>query len=72
MFFADLAIFCPLICRNPPCTHVETTWWPTAPSDWAISSSWWGNLLSLPPVWMSKRSPRCFIDIAEHSMCHPG
>ena len=29
-------------------------------------------MLSTPPVWMSKVSPRSFIDIAEHSMCHPG
>ena len=49
-----------------------TTWWPTAPSDCAISSSWCGNRRSVPPVWMSKRSPRYFIDIAEHSTCQPG
>ncbi len=43
-----------------------------AASDWAISFSWWGNTRSFPPPWMSNVSPRCFIDIAEHSMCHPG
>src|SRR5450759_5310655 len=26
----------------------------------------------MPPPWMSKVSPRCFHDIAEHSMCQPG
>ena len=26
----------------------------------------------MPPPWMSKLSPRCFRDIAEHSMCQPG
>src|SRR5439155_11830939 len=25
-----------------------------------------------PPPWMSNVSPRCFIDMAEHSMCQPG
>src|SRR3546814_10638927 len=37
---------------------LDTTCCPVAPSDCAISSSWCGNLLSLPPVWMSNRSPR--------------
>ena len=27
---------------------------------------------STPPVWMSKRSPRYLVAIAEHSMCQPG
>src|SRR6266545_2354993 len=72
MFLADFAIFCPPIWTKPPCTQIDTTPCPPAPSDWAISSSWCGNLLSLPPVWMSKRSPRCFMDIAEHSICQPG
>ena len=26
----------------------------------------------MPPPWMSKASPRCFHDIAEHSICQPG
>ena len=26
---------------------------PVAASDWAISHSWWGKMLSSPPVWMS-------------------
>ena len=26
----------------------------------------------MPPAWMSKTSPRCFHDMAEHSMCQPG
>ena len=29
-------------------------------------------MLSTAPVWMSKCSPRYFMLIAEHSMCHPG
>ncbi|GBC86265.1 hypothetical protein HRbin12_00251 [bacterium HR12] len=72
MFPADFAIFWPTIRRWPPWTQRETTWCPVAPSDCAISSSWWGKIRSTPPVWMSKRSPRYFMDIAEHSMCHPG
>ena len=26
----------------------------------------------MPPPWISKLVPRCFSDIAEHSMCQPG
>ena len=41
-------------------------------SDCAISSSWWGNMLSSPPVWMSNRRRGSSSAIAEHSMCQPG
>lgn len=41
-------------------------------SDWASSLSWWGNLRSTPPVWMSIDSPRMLLAITEHSMCQPG
>ena len=45
---------------------------PVAPSDWAISFSWWGKIRSTPPQWISKVSPRYFMLMAEHSMCQPG
>ena len=37
-----------------------------------ISLVWWGKALSMPPAWMSISSPRCFIEIQEHSICQPG
>src|SRR5207245_6110221 len=72
LFFADFAIFTPSARRCCPCTQWRTTGWPSAPSDCAISSSWCGKMLSTPPVCRSKRSPRYFVLIAEHSMCQPG
>ena len=51
---------------------MRTKGFPVAASLWAISFSWWGNIRSTPPVWMSKLSPRYFIAMAEHSMCQPG
>jgi len=41
-------------------------------SDWASSLSWWGNLRSTPPVWMSIDEPRMLLAITEHSICQPG
>lgn len=41
-------------------------------SAWASSLSWWGNLRSTPPVWMSRDSPRIQLAITEHSICQPG
>src|SRR5262245_20212896 len=68
-----LDIFSPSTCRKPLCIQVlaMTCVW-KAQRDCAISFSWWGNTRSMPPPWMSKVSPRCFHDIAEHSMCQPG
>jgi hypothetical protein len=67
------AIFSPSTCKKPLCiqTFAITSVW-KAQHDCAISFSWCGNTRSMPPPWMSKRSPRCFHDIAEHSMCQPG
>ena len=31
-----------------------------------------GKALSMPPQWISKSSPRCFMEMQEHSMCQPG
>src|SRR3990167_2009983 len=41
-------------------------------SDWAISFSWCGNMLSTPPTWMSIVSPRSSVAMVEHSICQPG
>ena len=68
----DLAIFELLIWRCAQCSQVRTNGLPVAASLWAISSSWCGKMRSTPPVWMSNDWPRCFIDMAEHSMCQPG
>ena len=38
----------------------------------ATSLVWWIRTWSMPPVWMSKRSPRYLVAMAEHSMCQPG
>ncbi len=45
--------------------------WPSA-RDCAISFSWCGKTRSSPPPWISNSGPRCFSDMAEHSMCQPG
>ena len=45
---------------------------PVHASVWAISFSWCGKIRSCPPPWMSIVSPRCFMAMAEHSMCQPG
>ena len=45
---------------------------PRAHSLWATSLVWCTRTWSMPPVWMSKRSPRYFVAMAEHSMCQPG
>ena len=44
---------------------------PTAASDCAISSSWWELVVVAAGVDVEALA-ECFIDIAEHSMCHPG
>ena len=41
-------------------------------ADCAISSSWWGNTRSTPPVWISNGNPKISCSIALHSKCHPG
>ncbi len=57
---------------RPLCIHTFTNGWPVACSLWASSFSWWGNIRSIPPPWMSNVGPRIFMLMAEHSMCHPG
>src|SRR5207244_1063926 len=66
-------MFSPSTWRKPLCIQkfAMTGVW-KAQRDCAISFSWWGNTRSMPPPWMSKVSPRCFHDMAEHSMCQPG
>ncbi len=54
------------------CIQMEAMRPPCAPSDWAISFSWWGKMRSIPPPWTSKPWPRVASAIAEHSMCQPG
>ena len=70
---SDFAILRPSTCRKPLCIQkfaIAGVW--KAQRVCAISFSWCGNTRSMPPPWMSKVSPRCFHDIAEHSMCQPG
>ena len=69
----DLLIFSPSIFIIPLCSQYWTTGSCSRQhSDWKISASWWGNIRSEPPPWISNFSPRCLSDIAEHSICHPG
>ena len=50
----DLDIFSPLMFRNPVCIQYFTMGFlPEEASAWAISASWWGNIRSLAPPWMS-------------------
>src|SRR6187200_3568327 len=68
-----LLIFSPSTCKKPLCIQkFAITFSSNAQQVCAISFSWCGNTRSMPPPWMSKVSPRCFHDIAEHSMCQPG
>ena len=54
------------------CTQYFAESCPSAAVDCAISHSWCGNIRSMPPPWMSNRSPRYLVLMAEHSMCQPG
>lgn len=72
-FFKDFDILQPLICKCPTWMKYFTQ----SPSllwayDWAISFSWWGNIKSMPPEWISSFLPKIAPAIAEHYMCHPG
>src|SRR5271157_4413425 len=69
---SDFDIFSLLTFTKPLWTQNLASGLPVAPSDWAISFSWWGNIKSSPPPWISKVSPRKFWLIIEHSICHPG
>ena len=69
---SDLDIFSALTLTKPLCIQIFTKGLPVSASVCAISFSWCGKARSLPPAWMSSCSPRCFIAIAEHSMCQPG
>ena len=70
---ADLEIFSPPRSRNSLCIHVPTHGCTSSThSLCATSLVWWMRTWSMPPVWMSKRSPRYLVAIAEHSMCQPG
>ena len=68
----DLLILPELVFRWWICTQYLHQGWPRYASDWAISLVWWGKALSMPPQWMSRCSPRYFMEIQEHSMCQPG
>ena len=67
-----LDIFSLSILMKPLWSQYLTYGLSVAPSDCAISHSWWGKVKSIPPPWMSKVSPSKCIPIALHSMCHPG
>ena len=54
----DFAILRPDASRCSPWTQWRTGGPPATGVDWAISSSWWGKTLSMPPVWISKPGPR--------------
>ena len=68
----DLLIFSPLILINPQWDQYFAKGFPVKASLCAISFSWWGNIKSFPPPWISIVSPRFFKTIVEHSICHPG
>jgi hypothetical protein len=72
MLPTDLAIFSSPNRIMPLCIHSRASGFPRPASVCAISFSWWGNIRSEPPPWMSKSSPRIASAIAEHSMCQPG
>src|SRR5487761_1239280 len=72
VFPNDFDIFSPFIVTIPTCIQILAKLTPEKDSDCAISFSWWGNIRSRPPPWISKLLPRYFKLIAEHSMCHPG
>src|SRR5688572_10312461 len=57
---------------RPLCIQYLTNVCPVQHSDCASSFSWCGNIRSIPPPCMSNVCPRYLIDMAEHSMCHPG
>ncbi len=54
------------------CIQIAAIRPPCAPSDWAISFSWWGKIRSMPPPWTSNEGPSVASAMAEHSMCQPG
>ena len=60
------------IFKNALCIQYLANCFPLQHSDCAISFSWCGNTKSSPPAWISISSPKYFLDITEHSMCHPG
>ena len=68
----DLDIFSLFTRTKPLWTQYRARVLPVAPSDWAISFSWWGKTRSSPPPWISKVSPRYRWLITEHSRCQPG
>src|SRR6478752_668407 len=65
-------IFSPSTSRKRTCIQWRAKTLPLNDSDCAISFSWCGNIRSSPPACRSKLSPRYSIDMAEHSICHPG
>src|SRR2546422_10439263 len=69
---SDFDIFSLSTVTKPLCIQYRANSLPVAAQDWAISFSWCGKMRSWPPPWMSNVSPRCFIAMAEHSMCQPG
>ena len=68
----DLPIFCPLMVIMLLCTQKRAEGQSLATRLWQISDSWWGNIRSMPPPWMSKVLPKYLVLIAVHSMCQPG
>src|SRR3989338_1329581 len=69
----DLDIFASLVMRKATWSQYLTKGLrPEADSCWAISASWWGNIKSCPPPWMSYWGPKYLSVIAVSSICQPG
>ena len=69
----DFDIFSPETFKKPVCIQYWTNGsLPDTASIWAISESWWGNIKSRPPPWMSYWGPKYFSVIAVSSICQPG
>ena len=71
MLPSDFDIFSASVSIIPLCIQIWAKPRP-APSDWAISFSWWGKTRSEPPPWIANSGPSSASAIAEHSMCQPG
>ena len=71
-FPSDLLIFSPSYATIAECSQWRTNGLPVSASLCATSHSWCGKIRSVPPPCRSSVGPSSCIDIAEHSMCHPG
>ena len=69
---SDLLIFSPSYATIAECSQCRTNGLPVRASLCATSHSWCGKIRSVPPPCRSRVGPSSCMDMAEHSMCHPG